>query len=307
MAAPRTRLPCILLTLLLATAAVNKHEDPHEHAAALKKREVNSRHADAGKKQVKVTFTNYLPVAGGHRLWWDGGVGRQHQADLGYVKQTYIAGTFEGHRWWVENEDGETVWQMVVDEGKGYNQHVAISKDRSVKRTISSIIEHPELYDLHRLDSDYGAKHDHHGCADPVLVDDVVRVRAIGSEGAPAWVAQEDGLLSAAHDSRTMNHQIWKVESDRTAGPLWTGDYIYFLGEGALPLVGPPATCSWSCCVYTENRTPPLWKLPTGVPLGPSEPTHGYSPPVPPSGCCLKLSQAMDDVTYQWLLSSAQR
>ena len=22
-----------------------------------------------------------------------------------------------------------------------------------------------------------------------------------------------------------MNHQIWKVESDRTAGPLWTGDY----------------------------------------------------------------------------------
>ena len=198
MAAPRTRLPCILLTLLLATAAVNKHEDPHEHAAALKKREVNSRHADAGKKQVKVTFTNYLPVAGGHRLWWDGGVGRQHQADLGYVKQTYIAGTFEGHRWWVENEDGETVWQMVVDEGKGYNQHVAISKDRSVKRTISSIIEHPELYDLHRLDSDYGAKHDHHGCADPVLVDDVVRVRAIGSEGAPAWVAQEDGLLSAA-------------------------------------------------------------------------------------------------------------
>ena len=233
MAAPRTRLPCILLTLLLATAAVNKHEDPHEHAAALKKREVNSRHADAGKKQVKITFTNYLPVAGGHRLWWDGGVGRQHQADLGYVKQTYIAGTFEGHRWWVENEDHETVWQMVVDEGKGYNQHVAISKDRSVKRTISSIIEHPELYDLHRLDSDYGAKHDHHGCADPVLVDDVVRVRAIGSEGAPAWVAQEDGLLSAAHDSRTMNHQIWKVESERTAGPLWTGDYVYFLGEGA--------------------------------------------------------------------------
>ena len=112
------RLPTFL-TLLLATAAVNKHEDPHEHAAALKKREVNSRHADAGKKQVKVTFTNYLPVAGGHRLWWDGGVGRQHQADLGYVKQTYIAGTFEGHRWWVENEDGETVWQMVVDEGKG--------------------------------------------------------------------------------------------------------------------------------------------------------------------------------------------
>ena len=138
------RLPTFL-TLLLATAAVNKHEDPHEHAAALKKREVNSRHADAGKKQVKVTFTNYLPVAGGHRLWWDGGVGRQHQADLGYVKQTYIAGTFEGHRWWVENEDGETVWQMVVDEGKGYNQHVAISKDRSVKRTISSIIENPEL------------------------------------------------------------------------------------------------------------------------------------------------------------------
>ena len=90
-------------------------------------------------------------------------------------------------------------------------------------------------------------------------------------------------------------------------GPLWTGDYIYFLGEGALPLVGPPATCSWSCCVYTENRTPPLWKLPTGVPLGPSEITCGYSPPVPPSGCCLKLSQAMDDVTYQWLLSSAQR
>ena len=89
------------------------------------------------------------------------------------------------------------------------------------------------MYDLHRLDSDYGAKHDHHGCADPVLVDDVVRVRAIGSEGAPAWVAQEDGLLSAAHDSRTMNHQIWKVESDRTAGPLWTGDYVYFLGEGA--------------------------------------------------------------------------
>ena len=66
-----------------------------------------------------------------------------------------------------------------------------------------------------------------------MLVDDVVRVRAIGSEGAPAWVAQEDGLLSAAHDSRTMNHQIWKVESDRTAGPLWTGDYVYFLGEGA--------------------------------------------------------------------------
>ena len=90
MAAPRPmRLPCILLTLLLATAAVNKHEDPHEHAAALKKREVNSRHADAGKKQVKITFTNYLPVAGGHRLWWDGGVGRQHQADLGYFKQTY--------------------------------------------------------------------------------------------------------------------------------------------------------------------------------------------------------------------------
>ena len=72
-------------------------------------------------------------------------------------------------------------------------------------------------------------------------------------------MAQEDGLLSAALDSRTMNHQIWKDESDRTAGPLWTGDYIYFLGEGALPLVGPPATCSWSCCVYTENRTPPLW------------------------------------------------
>ena len=83
------------------------------------------------------------------------------------------------------------------------------------------------------LDTDYGAKHDHHGCADPVLVDDVVRVRAIGSEGAPAWVAQEDGLLSAAHDSRTMNHQIWKVESERTAGPFWTGDYVYFLGEGA--------------------------------------------------------------------------
>ena len=51
------RLPTFL-TLLLATAAVNKHEDPHEHAAALKKREVNSSHADAGKKQVKVTFTN---------------------------------------------------------------------------------------------------------------------------------------------------------------------------------------------------------------------------------------------------------
>ena len=48
------RLPTFL-TLLLATAAVNKHEDPHEHAAALKKREVNSRHADAGKKQVKIT------------------------------------------------------------------------------------------------------------------------------------------------------------------------------------------------------------------------------------------------------------
>ena len=48
------RLPTFL-TLLLATAAVNKHEDPHEHAAALKKREVNSRHADAGKKQVKMS------------------------------------------------------------------------------------------------------------------------------------------------------------------------------------------------------------------------------------------------------------
>ena len=55
MAAPLPmRLPATFLTLLLATAAVNKHEDPHEHAAALKKREVNSRHADAGKKQVKI-------------------------------------------------------------------------------------------------------------------------------------------------------------------------------------------------------------------------------------------------------------
>ena len=35
------RLPTFL-TLLLATAAVNKHEDPHEHAAALKKRRKGS-------------------------------------------------------------------------------------------------------------------------------------------------------------------------------------------------------------------------------------------------------------------------
>ena len=67
----------------------------------------------------------------------------------------------------------------------------------------------------------------------PLLVDDVVRSRRI-VEGAPAWVAQEDGLLSAAHDSRTMNHQIWKVESDRTAGAAVDGRLrCYFLGEGA--------------------------------------------------------------------------
>ena len=66
--------------------------------------------------------------------------------------------------------------------------------------------------------------------SDLIAVDDEL---GEAGEGAPAWVAQEDGLLSAAHDSRTMNHQIWKVESDRTAGPLWTGDYVYFLGEGA--------------------------------------------------------------------------
>ena len=90
MAAPLPmRLPATFLTLLLATAAVNKHEDPHEHAAALKKREVNSRHADAGKKQVKITFTNYLPVAGGHRLWWDGGVGRQHLGLVGFSPHGY--------------------------------------------------------------------------------------------------------------------------------------------------------------------------------------------------------------------------
>jgi len=235
MAAPYRRRPILLLTLLLSTNAVNKHEDEAEHIAALQTRETNSRNVDAGKKQVKVEFTNYLPVAGGHQLWWDGGVGKMHKADLGYVKQKYVVGTFEGHRWWAEDESGTRVWEMVIDEGKGYNQQVAISKDRSVKRTISSIIEHPELYDLHRLDSDLGAKHDFVGCVDPVLVNDDVRVRAVGAEGAPMWVVQDDGVLAAAPEARArvLGRGVWRVESDRTAGPLWTGDGVYLRGAGA--------------------------------------------------------------------------
>ena len=85
-------------------------------------------------------------------------------------------------------------------------------------------------------------------------------------------------------------------------------------------------TCSG---VAMEKRTNPPWKKPTGVALCFDEilfshvPTYftsyillfggdddvicGYSPPVPFSGCCLKLSQPPDDVTHQLPRSSRHR